>query len=519
MDSLYRVYDYSNAKLFELLANASNVPVDPEKLRGHASYFYSYFNSPDISAKTIVVENQYVDKDYLLDFAEYYLTCFKDYKKTCSRLHFFSSSISSLDFDIALQGKKDNFQELLQESYLGFIVLKPLPKTVIGRTCLRVYSDDAGRRNYLGIRKNNVSLFGFKLSIESLPFQEQDTAVAACATSALWSVFHATGEIFHHSIPSPSLITKTAVNSAPTDTRHIPNGDYGLNPNEMASVIRSVGLEPLKIAVRNEYVFRGALYAYLKCGIPVVLGVKLVDVSDPTAPSEIGRHAVAVTGYSIPTASSLPSPSSGLGVAIRSLCIDKIYVHDDQIGPFSKMILDTVPTTIGSENVFSLSTTWPSKDGTFNKVKAIPEIILVPLYHKIRIPFIKIFLTIYKLAMFLETVRLNSGSCVDRLEWDIFLTTTNEFKFNLIRNKSLKGTDLQRSLLMPLPKYIWCVSVFSGSSQVVDLLFDATELEQGDLLASAIVHDSDFVDLMRLATTSPSFPSDAKFIADKFKSH
>lgn len=42
-----------------------------------------------IGAKTIIVENDYIDRDFLEDYSGYYARCFHDYQRSCTRLHFF----------------------------------------------------------------------------------------------------------------------------------------------------------------------------------------------------------------------------------------------------------------------------------------------------------------------------------------------------------------------------------------------------------------------------------------------
>ena len=44
-------------------------------------------------------------------------------------------------------------------------------------------------------REYKVSLFGIDLAINTIAFQEQDRVVSACATSALWSMYHAHIEV------------------------------------------------------------------------------------------------------------------------------------------------------------------------------------------------------------------------------------------------------------------------------------------------------------------------------------
>ncbi len=358
----------------------------PEDLRhkAHISYFQSYFRYPDIDANTIVIEHDYVDHDYLDDYVEYYAKCYKLYQRRCTRLHFFSKAFTEHDFEFSIKTRNSQFIHSLQESYLGFIVLKPLPRTVIGRTCLKTYNDDNGRRHYLSITSNEANLFGIQLTVKSLPFQEQDSTVAACATSALWSGFKATGKLFQHYIPSPSQITTAATKETPGESRYFPNAE-GLTAAQMASAIRSVGLEPLRLGANDLYIFKRTLYAYVMSGIPLMLIIKLVDISDPSNVISLGLHAVAVTGFSIDGDLAHAQPVGD--TPLKAYHVDKIYAHDDQVGPFSRLIVDPSPLVIDGDNYFSLTTTWPSQDGSFDKVKAIPQIFLVPLYNKIRIPF------------------------------------------------------------------------------------------------------------------------------------
>ena len=161
---------------------------------------------------------------------------------------------------------------------MGFVVVKPLPETIIGRTCLVTYGSDKNRRHFEAVRDYEANLFGITLKIKSLAYQEQDTVVAACATSALWSVFNSTGRLFQHQIMSPVEISEVACANLPFESRFFPNP--GLSPAQMAQAIRSIGLEPYLITAQNQAVLKSAVYAYLKCKIPMLLGVQIIDVSE-----------------------------------------------------------------------------------------------------------------------------------------------------------------------------------------------------------------------------------------------
>ena len=243
-----------------------------------------------------MAENYYIDHDYLDDYSEYYVRCFAPYRRTCVRLHFFDVPFTSVDFANLLTGEESALaHDILRESYLGFVVVKPLPASFVGRTCLRTYPTENTGRSFPIPREYEANLFGFKLAVTTLAFQEQDSVAAACATSALWAAFQGTGKLFQHTIPSPIQITKAATTLNSTNTRTLPN--QGLTIEQMATAIRSLSLEPFAINVHNEeYLLKISSYAYLRARIPVIMLYALADVSTSPA-SGAGLHAVTITGY------------------------------------------------------------------------------------------------------------------------------------------------------------------------------------------------------------------------------
>lgn len=68
-----------------------------------------------------------------------------------------------------------------------------------------------------------MNLFGIKLHVESIAFQEQDKVVAACATTAIWTALHALpGSDVKH-VPSCSEITINALNFVEGSNNGFPN--------------------------------------------------------------------------------------------------------------------------------------------------------------------------------------------------------------------------------------------------------------------------------------------------------
>ena len=459
------------------------------------TYFRDYFNYLD--ASTIVVERNYIDRDYLEDYSAYYVRCFRNYRRYCSRLHFFKSKFNEDDLKNLLNGNQSKLtDETLNDEYLGFIVIKPLPETIIGRTCLKIYNDDDDRK-YPITRKYKANLFGIDLTVDkTIAFQEQDSVVSACATSALWSAFQGTGILFQHKIPSPVEITKVSDGIYSSDeSRTFPNTK--LKPTMMAKAIRSVGLEPYSRSIINnhdELIIH--LFAYLKCGIPVILGMILYDTtknSDEKGYRKDAKHAVAVTGFKL----EKEEPIKNLyGLKFTASRISKIYVHDDQVGPFVRMGVSDKKVVItdhegGIINATAFTTSHPDGNRDLTNIKAIPDLIMLPLYHKIRIPYKLVEEAINFFGVILNTLiqqlpENTQISLSDKYEWDIYLTTVNSFKADLFENRKLN--DFSKNLTSGLPHYIWRASACINNKTEIDFLFDATDIEQGSFFLPPIFY-------------------------------
>jgi hypothetical protein len=321
----YRILDLEEKSFYSALSNDYCTPSQLEQHK-RARYLFGYLT--DINARTLVVEYDYTDGDYLDDFAAYYVKCFPHYRRRCKRVHFFSTRISDEQFrKLVLGSIPDDKREELTESYLGFVVARPLPEAIIGRTVLKTYPDDGGRRNYKCTRQYSVNLFGLALTVESLPFQEQDTVLAACATVSLWSSFQKTAELFGTPGPRPAAITESA-NQFVRKSRAFPS--RGLIVEQICNAVRSVGLEPEVIPVSGAIPLASLMRAYLQSGLPVILGVQV---------DGIGLHAMTVAGYSIKGTRHLKEEVRAPfdAIPMTGLRIDEFLAHDDQIGPFARI--------------------------------------------------------------------------------------------------------------------------------------------------------------------------------------
>ncbi|MBK8982402.1 MAG: hypothetical protein IPM38_08830 [Ignavibacteria bacterium] len=463
-----------------LAFSLSNNFIDPDsvKKKYHYIYLLDYLSSStdSLEAKTIIIEKNYISKSYITDYADYYSKCFKDYGRITNRIHFFSSNIDDDKFlELLSSGQEDSFWD----SYLGFIVAKPLPDSIIGPTLLKTFHNpEEDNRKFTVTKTYEVHLFGKKLKLISLIYQEQDTVLSACATAALWCAFQKTSELFHSLQPSPSEITNMAGNLFFNSGRTFPN--HGLDVYQICKAIESVGLvselRNKNSSLNDLKFFKSFVYSYLRIGLPVLLGLEITGIG----------HLVTLTGYKENFSSQLNSPD----LTLTAHQIDRLYAHDDQIGPFSRIGFH------GNEII----TSW--KDiKTNNLLKAKIIAVFIPLYPKIRITFEDVFTKINILDQLLDIISISGKEIV----WDIFLDFSNEFKNEIRINSQLDADYKQKLLLNSMPRFIWRAKAIVNNNAVMELIFDATDISRGFFCTQIIIFNNDFKDNLRIFFDDQNF--------------
>jgi hypothetical protein len=572
MEIPFEVFSFRETPLSSLFSEKTEADLEFIQEKPHTSYLQGYLKKLD--SQTIVVENNYVDRDFLDDFANYYVLCFTSYLRQCKRLHFFSENFDADKFSALLTGDTNESSlnaKKIQDSYLGFIVLKPLPETVIGRTCLKTYDkydvDEPSRTRYFpGVRPYHLCLFGIPLTVESLAFQEQDKAVAACATSALWSAFQSTGFQFQHQIPSPIEITKVATSGISVPTKAFPKRE--LTFPQVALAIKQVGLVPLLLEFESLNVLKRYLYAYLRGKFPVILGFSLLHIRDLDSKNNLnsdkntGNHAVVITGYSLisPSATStLNSSEENIDLLLRADKIERIYVHDDQVGPFARMIFhdgtiedksallpeETQEPHNSKKKLVPFKSTISTSWGGENTYRALPYAIMIPLYHKVRVPYTVIEAIIRRFDSIIKEIGINSDEireieinsdeiCIygkkdeppdevkaesdffkQQWEWDIYLTSLTAFKQDIFEQRGINGNLKQEILLECMPRFIWCAGAYIGESKLIEFIFDATDIEQGNFFVRAIEYDSKVSGLLKEITKTKRFKKEFRTATEK----
>ncbi|MCX6832037.1 MAG: hypothetical protein NT028_07885 [candidate division Zixibacteria bacterium] len=380
----------------------------------------------------------------------------------------------------------------LRGAYLGFVIARPLPDAVIGRTLLSHFEEECDdnptrRRLFPCARDYQPYIDGMNLPIESLAFQEQDTVLAACATTALWSAFHSLSPENSTPVPSPAEITRSATGSFSTG-RAIPSS--GLTIQEICQAIKTIGLEPELLEVRPETPLLSALYAYVAGGIPAILVLRVGD----------DFHAVTVAGFSLDETEifvneSNPHAQNGYVVKTFGLRIEKFYVHDDQAGPFSR--LEPSETDYSSTpqderpelNHLKFTETYDPDTGL--SVTYEPYAVIFPVYHKLRVPLISVMEGIESFQEFLS-ILLETPPLQDLFVWNIRVAKLNAYKKAILETDSLSSGQRGRALITSMPKYMWQCECYCGPLKLFEILIDATDMKRSFNFHHLVFYSTEF---------------------------
>jgi hypothetical protein len=431
--------------------------VKPEIEESYLEYFQCYLT--DRKAKTCVIEDNYIDKDYLIDFSNFYARSYNVDEKYTTRYHFFSEIFTKDDLIHCLENEKDPMVARISSSYLGFIVIKPIKncntKNYIGRTLLITYDvEDKGEKRFFIKQKYPVSLFGIPLEIETLPFQSQDQAVGGCATSACWTALHPLHSLFGVEMLSPSEITEISV-LIPNEDRNFPS--VGLTLPQMKNHFTTLGLETefIDLSIKSESLEKyyttnddmvsDVVKAYNHIGLPIIAALRIYFTKDQKNPP---RHAIVISGF-----------------RHKNCKVTELYIHDDQIGPYHRV----KPV---NNKFSSWKNDWTEKDRP-NRKRAYaiePYKLLIPIYPKMRLNFLKIYIEYLKIKREFERSKKDENLKAD-MHIELFLTKLNDYKEFLWREKF---DDKSKILSKPFPRFIWVIRTFYKGKPQKDLMYDGT---------------------------------------------
>ncbi len=421
-------------------------------------YLYNYFNvlkkERNFENITIIKENDYIDKFYLRDYSRYYAESFHKLHNRSERLHFFSGTIDKQEFKSILKnGSTEYFQgEKTKYNYLGHLTLKPVEdeygSKLIGRTAITPYPEKQGEntRHYI-TTKNTCSLFGIELSLQSLPFHEQDIAVGACASACLWMTQFPIQKWYDIPIRSIAEITELSRLQGPYDTSPAPLfPSEGLTPSEVASYLEVLGIhfqifdiealynKRIELKTKQGYevsineLIDDIIKAYSNAGFPIICNLDMGNNGQ--------GHAVLISGYK----------------EAKTGEIIELYLHDDKIGPYCRTKFDK-----------EYKTHWINHWIDSKEVsKIVLRKFIIPVDPLVKLHYLQCFEKFYSWRQSLE-----------RIEFKLY--HISNYRKQIINKKF---EDKENVLSKNMPRYIWVAHIYDEDKKVNtrDAVFDANRI-------------------------------------------
>ena len=273
-----------------------------------------------LGVKSYVLEDQYIDRDYSADYLYFYARTFRAHERQCKRVHFFSADISPL---LSRPLSTDRLVQL-PRFYCGFCVIRPLTTAPIGRTVLmaRVGSRFDMEATVTCRADFDAHLLGVGLRVTGTSFLQQDARVGACAQVAIWAGMRHMHARHNYNWVSVADITRFATPTTATEAVSLPAGSDFLTSERMIRAIGEAGYQPL--CFQGPRIARDIL-PYVESGIPVILGLNIIEGALGHAVTVIGR-VFAKQGR--PTANTIDYVAAYI-------------VHDDQGGPYIWLPIDS----------------------------------------------------------------------------------------------------------------------------------------------------------------------------------
>ena len=280
-----------------------------------------------LNAKSYVIEDPYIDRDYSADYSQFYALTFHTHEQHCKRVHFFGGDISPLLQWPLSTAQLNRLGAFAKNTYCGFCVIRPLSAAPIGRTVLLArVGNGFNMESTVTCRADiDAHLLGTRLQVTGTSFLQQDSRVGACAQVAIWAGMRHMHARHNYNWVSVADITRFARPPSVTEAVSLPNASDRLSSDAMVRAIAEAGYQPLCLPRLD---IGHAILPYVESGIPVILGL---DIGGTVG------HAVTVVGRVF---AKQESPTK------RAIdYVPAFIVHDDQSGPYMWLPADEHAST------------------------------------------------------------------------------------------------------------------------------------------------------------------------------
>ena len=392
------------------------------------------------SIKSIIIELDYIDKDYRDTYSGFYAKKFAQYPNRAVRLHLFTTRLGSDDLFLLSKHSSE---------YAGYVVVRPTRVNCIGRTIIDP-KKVLGLQGHLCLADFKVHLLGTELSVCGFPYISQDTDVTVCAHAASWMVFR----YFSEKYPTYAEAHPFEITQMTADESHgrlIPS--KGLTIHQLSEMFSHFGFYP-EIYFRNKMpdpgIFDRVLYYYIESGIPVVAGL-------------FGKgHAISLFGHVSDYSITLPTAEPGRSAGY----VQGWIANDDNHMPYQTVRKDDLPP-----DKFVHSPSYKMSD---------IDAFVVPLYEKI-------YLSAEHIEKLARAIldhdqygmgALSPGIAPEDLVVRIFLTSSKSFKC-FRRNHPIPNQLDQLYLQLPMPKFVWICELstkllYPSRKILGEIIWDAT---------------------------------------------
>lgn len=424
----------------------------------------------------IVIETEYVDAVYRDTYYAYFATKLKPFRRFCVRFSFFENIFSTINEFLTLD------DEILNNSYLGFLILRPLGKC-IGRNAISPKAKNIPFTINLCLAEIQSTCLGFKLKVKAFPHSSQDGEYMTCAETTTWALAEYFGNkyvIYNPLLPSKLFDTL----KSHAIERLVPSQGLTIQQISMALIKLGFGC---KVYSSSSPRFKELFTCYIESGLPLAVAV---------GSGSIG-HAIVCVGRKNLDRRQIIGKANIFGVDyfVWNISIDEFVFNDDNMPSYQ---------------VYGFNKPTPYLKG------AKIENFIVPLHKKI---YLSAEHAIDISHYFVANDFKSPSDSVIRT----FLTSSRSYRDYICHNNDLPEKLKLAYLRIVLPKFIWVTEVSSridfDSNKVNSLiLLDATStLTPGDVYASLILKQNNN-QLTLFNKTSRSFQNINVLMPPRFES-
>lgn len=386
----------------------------------------------------VVVECEYIDKDFRDIYYTYYASKLIDISRGCVRISFFEP-IKGLDLS-------EDIIKSVKDNYLGFLVLRPIRK-VIGRNVIAPKAIK-GHGDSMSIMTSPIpsSCLGIKTIAVGFPHSSQDGEMMTCAETTVWGIM----EYFGNKYPEYSPIKGSKIHTVLAQTayqRQLPS--TGLSFEQISIALREAGLGPKVYSIKNPVPLNEILACYIESGIPVAVCIKNTKI----------RHAIICVGHekmNLNNIDKAPVDTVNGNLHIWNQHISNFIFNDDNRNPY-----ELTEYSDPAKNY---------KNSDWKDAKV--SMLIVPLNRKIYLEANSAVNLAKKMAVRVLNVRPKS---VIRT----FLASSRTYKEFLLFKSGIKAELRDLYYNLDFPKFVWVTEIsdidvckhgkFNGL-----LIFDAT---------------------------------------------